>query len=281
VKPIDGSPAKSAGLLAADVILAIDGTSVGGLTVDAAIGKIRGPKGTVVTLSIQRGTAAPVDLKVTRDVVQEQEVDSQVLANGKVGYIRLAGFSDAAATEVKAALKAHVDAGRTKLILDLRGNPGGFITAARTVASQFIGSGVIFWEQDAQGVQTAVDAETGGVATDPGVTVVCLIDGGSASASEIVAGALQDTKRATLVGQTSFGKGTVQQWQELTGEGGAFKLTIARWLTPDKRWIHKVGLTPDVVVTIPANAPIGTDLTLEKALQVLGVSAAAGWPAAA
>jgi len=281
VKPIDGSPAKSAGLLAADAILAIDGTSVGGLTVDAAIGKIRGPKGTVVTLSIQRGTAAPVDLKVTRDVVQEQEVDSQVLANGKVGYIRLAGFSDAAATEVKAALKAHVDAGRTKLILDLRGNPGGFITAARTVASQFIGSGVIFWEQDAQGVQTAVDAETGGVATDPGVTVVCLIDGGSASASEIVAGALQDTKRATLVGQTSFGKGTVQQWQELTGEGGAFKLTIARWLTPDKRWIHKVGLTPDVVVTIPANAPIGTDLTLEKALQVLGVSAAAGWPAAA
>ena len=119
------------------------------------------------------------------------------------------------------------------------------------------------------------------IVAGPGVTVVCLIDGGSASASEIVAGALQDTKRATLVGQTSFGKGTVQQWQELTGEGGAFKLTIARWLTPDKRWIHKVGLTPDVVVTIPANAPIGTDLTLEKALQVLGVSAAAGWPAAA
>ena len=111
--------------------------------------------------------------------------------------------------------------------------------------------------------------------------IVCLIDGGSASASEIVAGALQDTKRATLVGQTSFGKGTVQQWQELSGEGGAFKLTIARWLTPDKRWIHDVGLTPDVVVEIPADLPSGEDPTLDKALEVLGASADAGGRAAA
>ena len=93
------------------------------------------------------------------------------------------------------------------------------------------------------------------MATDPGLRVLVLIDGGSASASEIVAGALQDTGRATLVGQQSFGKGTVQQWQELTGEGGAFKLTIARWLTPKKRWIHDVGLTPDVVVTLPDPVP--------------------------
>jgi len=111
---------------------------------------------------------------------------------------------------------------------------------------------------------------------------VVLIDGGSASASEIVAGALQDTKRATLVGQQSFGKGTVQQWQELSGAGGAFKLTVARWLTPDKRWIHKVGLTPDVVVTLPDPLPAGSDPTLDKALQVLGAPAAsAGVKAAA
>ena len=112
-----------------------------------------------------------------------------------------------------------------------------------------------------------------GVATDPTIQVVVLIDGGSASASEIVAGALQDSERATLVGQQSFGKGTVQQWQELSGEGGAFKLTVARWLTPDKRWIHQVGLTPDVVVTLPVPVPAGTDPDLDRALEVLAGSA--------
>ena len=144
------------------------------------------------------------------------------------------------------------------------------------MASEFIGSGVIFWEQDAKGTQVSTDALPDGVATDPALHIVCLVDGGSASASEIVAGALQDSKRATLVGQQSFGKGTVQQWQELTGEGGAFKLTIARWLTPDKRWIHGVGLTPDVTVVIPADLPAGEDPTLDKALEVLGASAGSG-----
>ncbi len=205
--------------------------------------------------------------------MQTKEVDSRVLGGGTVGYLAVSGFSDAAADDVVTALKEHLAAGRTRLILDLRGDPGGYVTAARKIASQFIGSGVIFWEQDAQGAQTATNAQGDGVATDPALKVVVLIDGGSASASEIVAGALQDTKRATLVGQQSYGKGTVQQWQELTGEGGAFKLTIARWLTPDKRWIHKVGLTPDVVVTLPSPVPAGTDPTLDKALEVLGGSA--------
>jgi carboxyl-terminal processing protease len=181
----------------------------------------------------------------------------------------LKGFSDAGATQLKEALAAHLDAGRTKLILDLRGDPGGYVTAARSIASEFIGSGVIFWEQDASGQQVATEALPGGIATDPELQIVCLIDGGSASASEIVAGALQDSGRATLVGQTSFGKGTVQQWQELPGEGGAFRLTIARWLTPDKRWIHGLGLTPDVVVTLPDPVPAGTDPTLDKALEIL------------
>jgi carboxyl-terminal processing protease len=113
------------------------------------------------------------------------------------------------------------------------------------------------------------------VATDPGLQIVCLIDGGTASASEIVAGALQDTGRATLVGQVSFGKGTVQQWQELSGEGGAFRLTVARWLTPEKRWIHGTGLTPDVVVTLPDPVPADSDPTLDRALEVLGEQAAA------
>jgi carboxyl-terminal processing protease len=268
-KPIEGSPAETAGVKPGDIVVAVDGISLDGLTLDAARARIRGPKGSVVTLSITRG-GAPIQIAITRDVVQSKEVDSKALADGTVGYVRLSGFSDAAADEVVKALSAHLAAGRTKLILDLRGNPGGFVTAARKIASQFIASGPIFWEQDAKGNQISTDALGDGVATNPDIRLVVLIDGGSASASEIVAGALQDTKRATLVGQQSFGKGTVQQWQELTGEGGAFKLTIARWLTPDKRWIHTVGLTPDVPVVLPNPVPAGADPTLDKGLEVLG-----------
>ncbi len=199
---------------------------------------------------------------------------SRDYADGTVGYVRLNGFSDRGATELTAALRQHLDAKRTELILDLRGNPGGYVTAARAVASQFIASGPVFWEQDASGAQVETDAQPGGVATSADIRVICLIDGGSASASEIVAGALQDTGRATLVGQTSFGKGTVQQWQELTGEGGAFRLTIAKWLTPSKRWIHDVGIEPNVAVDVPPNLPAGADPTLDRALEIFGAGAA-------
>ena len=273
VASMDGSPAERAGLTAGDLVLEADGVSLDGLTVGAARDRIRGPKGTVVTLTIRRGSDDPFQLEITRDVVQQKEVDSTVLAGGTVGYVRLTGFSDAAADQLSDAFAGHVKAGRTRLILDLRGNPGGYVTAARKVASQFIDSGVIFWEQDAAGTQIATEALGDGVATDPKLRIVCLIDGGSASASEIVAGALQDARRATLVGAQSFGKGTVQQWQELTGEAGAFKLTIARWLTPDKRWIHQTGLTPDVVVTLADPVPPGTDPILDRALEVLDASA--------
>jgi carboxyl-terminal processing protease len=281
IAPIAESPAEKAGLKSGDLILAADGTSLDGLTVDEARDRIRGPKGSVVTLTVRRGADDPFDLAITRDVVHEREVVTKDLADGTVGYVRLSGFSDDGAIELRDALEADIMAGQTKLILDLRGNPGGYVTAARSVASQFIGSGVIFWEQDSKGGQVATDASPEGVATGPNLQIVCLIDGGSASASEIVAGALQDSKRATIVGQTSFGKGTVQQWQELSGEGGAFKLTIARWLTPNKRWIHDVGLTPDVAVELPADLSSGEDPTLDKALELLGASADAGGRAAA
>ena len=251
-RPIPGSPAATAGVLPGDVVVAVDGAAVDGLDVDGALGRIRGKKGTVVKLALQRD-GSPVELAITRDIVQEAEVETRALAGGAVGYVRVSGFSDASADAVVDGLKANLAAGRTKLILDLRGNPGGYVTAARKIASQFVGSGVLFWEQDAKGNQIPTEALGDGVATDPKIQLVVLIDHGSASASEIVAGALQDTKRATLVGQQSFGKGTVQQWQQLSGEGGAFKLTVARWLTPDKRWIHTVGLTPDVVVDAPGS----------------------------
>lgn len=268
--PLPGSPAERIGLKAGDVVTLVDGTSVAGLTVDAARDRIRGPKGSAVALTIDRGDGVPLLISITRDVVQMQEVESRALADGTIGYVRIAGFSDAAADDVVKALTAHLAAGRKRLVIDLRGDPGGYVTAARKIASQFIAGGVVFWQQDAQGNQVPTGALTDGVATDPHVRVAVLIDGGSASASEIVAGALQDTKRAVLIGRHSYGKGTIQQWQELTGEGGAFKLTVARWLTPDKRWINGTGLIPDVEVTLPAVVRPGTDPDLDRALEILG-----------
>jgi carboxyl-terminal processing protease len=268
VSPIDGSPAQKAGLLAGDAILKIDGAGLDGLTVDGARDKVRGKKGTTVVLTIQRDARTPFDVSIIRDVIVQKEVTSKDLANGDVGYIRVTGFSDNSAGQFHDALKADLDAGRKKIILDLRGNPGGFVTAARRIASEFIGSGPIFWEQDAQGKQVETDASAGGLATSDAVKLVVLVDKGSASASEIVAGALQDRHRATLVGETTFGKGTVQQWIELQ-DNGALKLTIARWLTPNKRWIHHVGLTPDVTVAAPAQPDPTKDPQLDKAVETI------------
>jgi carboxyl-terminal processing protease len=232
VSPIAGSPAEKAGVKPADVIAAVDGQSLEGLTVDAARARIRGPKGTTVTLSIVRGSDH-IDIKIVRDTIVQQEVVAKDLAGKTVGYIGITGFSDHATDQVASALKADLANGEKKIILDLRGNPGGFVTAARAIASDFIAKGPIYWQEDAKGNKTEVDAQPGGPATDPSIKVVVLIDKGSASASEIVAGALQDTKRATLVGQQSFGKGTVQQWLTLEQDTGGFRLTIAKWLTPN------------------------------------------------
>ncbi|MEA2673045.1 MAG: carboxyl-terminal processing protease [Chloroflexota bacterium] len=300
VSPIPGSPTEAAGLLAGDIIAMVDGVSLDGLTPDQARDKVRGAAGTSVVLHIQRysapveasGSPAPVasgapgaspaprqllkefDVTLVRAKIQRRETTARELANGTVGYIQLTGFSDEGANEVKDELTADVGKGITKIVLDLRGNPGGFVTDAEKVASDFIAAGPIMWREDANGVQTETDASGGGVATDSKIQVVVLIDKGSASAAEIVAGALQDRQRAKLIGQTSFGKGTVQEWIEL-GDLGGVKLTVEKWLTPNKRWIHHLGLTPDVAVTVPTNTPPGSDPVLDKALEVLAGSAAA------
>jgi carboxyl-terminal processing protease len=268
VTPIDGSPSQKAGVKAGDIITAVDGASLDGLTVDGARNKIRGKKGTEVTLTIVRGTAAPIDIKVVRDVIVSQEVIGKDLANGQVGYIAVTGFSDNAASKFHDVLQADLKAGETRFILDLRGNPGGYVTAARAIASEFIKDGPIFWEEDSSGAQTPTPATGQGLAMADSIKLVVLVDKGSASASEIVAGALQDTKRATIVGETSFGKGTVQQWIQLQ-DGSALKLTIAKWLTPDKRWIHHVGIIPDVPVATPANPTAGVDPVEDKAVELL------------
>jgi carboxyl-terminal processing protease len=273
IAPIEGSPAAKAGLKPGDVVATVDGSTLDGLSIDAARDRIRGKKGTQIRLTIERQGQASFEVTITRDVIQQKEVIAKDLADGKVGYIRLTGFSTAGAKGVHTELAADIAAGRKKIILDLRGNPGGFVEAARDVASEFIGDGPLFWQESADGTKTATNATAGGAATDPSIEVVVLIDRGSASASEIVAAALQDRERATLVGETTFGKGTVQEWTTLEGAGG-FRLTIAKWLTPDQHWIHKVGVKPDVAVTVPPDVAAGVDPVLDKALEVLGVQAA-------
>ncbi len=275
---IQGAPADKAGVLPGDRILTIDGQTLAG-SVDAAVARIRGAKGTTVVLGIRRaGSSSPIEISIVRDVVVQQEVETRSLAGGTVGYVRLVGFSDQSARAFAAAVKADVAAGQSRLVIDLRGDLGGYITAAQAVASQFLANGVIFYEQGADGVQVPTDATAGGAATDPRIKVVVLVDGNTASASEIVAGALQARGRAELIGSQTYGKGTIQAFQQLSADSGGFRLTIAKWLTPNNVWIHHVGLTPDIPVTTPANTPAGSDPVLDKALQVLAAAPSAAAP---
>lgn len=269
VAPLSGSPAEQAGLLPGDVIDGIDGAPLTGLSVDQARGKVRGPKDTTVVLRIRRGTGIPFEVSITRAIIVQPEVETETLARGRVGYVKLSGFSDRAGDEFHDAVAAAVGGGQRQLIVDLRGNPGGFVTAAREIASEFLADGTVFWQEDADGNLTETAVKPGGAATDPSIELAVLVDGGSASASEIVAGALHDRGRAILVGTQTFGKGTVQQWTQLEDDNGGFRLTIAKWLTPDRTWIHGVGIAPDVLVTDAPSKP-GDDPVVDAALKALG-----------
>jgi carboxyl-terminal processing protease len=265
---IPGSPADTSGLLPDDQLTAVDGVPVEGSTVDDTVLRVRGPRGTTVALSLLRA-GKPLELSVTRDVIQSSSVSEQLLADGTVGYLRIDGFSASAAQDFQAGLQAQLDQGVRKFALDLRDDPGGFVDAALSIASQFVASGPIYWEEHADGVKVPVMAEPDGIATDPGIELVVLVNSGSASASEILAGALQDTGRGALVGETTYGKGTIQQWHQLSGDSGGFRLSIAKWLTPNQTWIHGTGITPNVVVPFPDDTPQGQDPQLDKALQIL------------
>jgi len=269
VRVLRGSPALEAGLQADDVVLSVDEQSVIGSTLEETVAKVRGQKGTPVTLGLERDGRL-LDLTIVRGVIDTEEVRSEVLADGQVGYLKIDGFSSSADDDFVKELRLLVeDQGIDSLILDLRDDPGGFVNVAQTVASQFIAEGPIYWQETADGRQEAFQASPDGVATDPGIELVLLVNGGSASASEIVAGALQDTGRATLLGETTFGKGTIQQWIELSGDNGGFRLSVAKWLTPDKTWVHETGITPDVVVPRPEDTPAGEDPQLDRALELL------------
>lgn len=248
VEVLADSPALAAGLLADDVVTAVDGEALAGRSIDDAVALVRGPRGSDVTLTLERAGEEQT-MPITRGLVLSRDVRAATLADGSVGYLRVDAFSERAGEDFAEALRAHLAAGVDGLVIDLRDDPGGFVDAAVAIAGQFLPGGPVYWEEDAAGRQVSVDAAGDGLATDMALPVAVLVDERSASASEIVAGALQDAGRATLVGAPTFGKGKVQEWSQLPGDSGGLRLSVAKWLTREKRWIDGTGLQPDVLVS--------------------------------
>jgi carboxyl-terminal processing protease len=267
-EPMKGSPAEAAGIKAGDKILAIDGENVTGVLPEVARQKVLGPEGTQVILTIQRvGVEQPFDVTVTRAQITIPSTDYRMLDNN-IAYIRLSAFSETTSDELRSALKELMANNPKGLILDLRYNSGGYLEAAIQVASEFLPDGVVAYEEYSDGTKDTFDLRGKGLATQ--VKMVVLVNEWSASASELVAGALQDRGRAQLVGVKTYGKGTVQNWIALSDNEGAIRVTIARWLTPNQRNVTGTGLSPDVVVEInDAEAQAGTDAQLNKAVEIL------------
>lgn len=262
VSPLTGSPAELAGLKAKDVLTKVNGEAIDGLTVDVVVKKIRGPKGTDVTLTLIRdGIAQPLDLKITRDTIIVKSVTSKML--GSVGYMEINQFGEDTVAGVAEAVKELGEKKPKALIIDLRNNPGGFLNDVPPIAGHFIAPSVVVKEKYRGG--KIDELRTNAIPEMPNIPLFVLINGGSASASEILAGALQDYKRATLIGEKSFGKGSVQELLDLPGNT-ALRLTIAEWLTPLDRGINKIGITPDVVIKDAKTDSV--DPVLAKALEL-------------
>jgi len=275
VTPFDGSPAEAAGVHGGDVILAVDRESVNGSTIDEQVERVRGPAGTDVTLTIRRDEEE-FDLTITRAKIIVVEVESEML-DDHVGYVALHNFSVNASEQFSESLGDLLDQGADQIVFDLRNNPGGYISAAQEVASEFVADGLLFTQESAGDQVIEWEATDGGQATDPSIEVVVLINGGSASASEIVAAALEETDRATLIGEPTFGKNTVQIWDELAN-GGGVRITISRWFTPNHLSVAPDGVQPDIVVSVPEGTPADADPVLDRALAYLAtVDQDAAW----
>jgi carboxyl-terminal processing protease len=249
VTPIDNTPASRAGIRTGDVITAVNGKSIQGLSIDDLINQISGPAGSKITLTIQReGVDHPLEFPLRREVIRIQVVN-QRMDSDRIGYVRLAEFTEHANDALRSAIKSlkHQAHGKLKaLVLDLRNNPGGLLDEAVAVSSNFIAHGEVVSIRARQPEDGAwVDAN--GTDLLDGAPLVVLINAGSASSSEVVAGALQDHRRAVLVGTRSFGKGSVQTVTPLSS-GGAIRLTTARYFTPSGRSVQGFGITPDVSV---------------------------------
>ena len=268
--PLPNNPAAKAGILSGDILIAVDGNEIPAeMTVEEIANIIRGEKGTEVTLTvIHPDTTEPVDITIVRDDILIPSVAYRLLEEDPtIGYIWLTRFSGESNGEIEAAMTDLQTQGATQLILDLRGNGGGLLDAAIAIADQFLADGPIMHQESAiEGTKTYT-ATAGTVAGD--MSVVILINGGTASASEILAGALQDRGRATLVGQQSFGKGSVQLVYDLS-DGSSVHVTSARWFTPDRNAIDQQGLTPDIVVEpTPEAIENNRDETLARAILYL------------
>ncbi len=264
---VRNSPAQRAGLADRDVITAIDGTSTTGMTVDDVAGQLRGPKGTTVAITIDRAGETK-EFSVTRDVIQREDVVSDVLADGKVGYLKIAGFSSGSSDDFHNLLDELITTDKVQaIVLDLRDDPGGYVDAAQKIASEFVSDKPLYFEQAATGDPQPQQPIPGGVATSQSIPVVVLVNGGTASASEIVSAAIQGNGRGQLIGFKTYGKGTIQEFKELPDAGG-YRLSVRKWLTPDLTWIHGVGLFPNVEIEPPDNQAAGQDVVLDKGVQV-------------
>ncbi len=276
VSPLEGSPAKAAGIRAGDIILAIDGKEItSSETVYDVVAKIRGESGTKVTLTVlHKGASQSVDIEITRS---EITVPSMALSytgtNGDIAVLKVNRFTDATYNEWTAnwdeAVNSIVESGAQKMILDLRGNPGGFFNAAIYAADDFLDAGkVIAKDQDSEGKIQDYNSTKGGKLVN--IELVVLVDSGSASASEILSGALKQAGRATIVGEQTYGKGTAQTVLDLS-DGSTLHVTILKWLLPDGGWLNKDNpITPDVEVTYSAeDFQKGNDTQLKKAVEIL------------
>lgn len=252
---IPKTPAQEAGLKSGDQIKAVDGVSTEGKTVEEVVAIVRGPEGEKVTLTIGRAGSADFDVTITRRKFDLPLVSWAMVPGRTVAMIRLDQFATGATKAIQDAIKGARDAGATALILDLRGNPGGYVNEAVGVASQFVGDGNVYQSFDRSGTKTDQPVEKGGLALD--LPLVVLADEGTASAAEIVTGAIQDAGRATVVGVKTFGTGTVLGRFDLQ-DGSALRIGIERWLTRNGRPIWHEGLEPDVTVTLPDGVGIAT-----------------------
>jgi carboxyl-terminal processing protease len=260
------SPAERGGLQSGDIIMAVDGTPLEGDSAYETASRIRGTAGTDVVLTIKRGEEEPFDLTLTRAEVDIPSLSSQTLA-GNVGYIKLWSFGALTADELRTELETLVEAQMPGLILDLRDNPGGLLSTAIQVTGEFLNPGaVVLYEQ--QATHQLRPYRVGGIGVARQIPLVVLVNERSASASEIVAGALAHYDRAVIIGQRTYGKGTVQLPHDLS-DGSQLRVTIARWLTPGKESISDVGISPAIEVEADVTLHIEDDVAVQRALQEL------------
>lgn len=276
IAPLGGTPAQKAGIKPQDIIIKIEDKDTTNMTLPEAVSLIRGAKGTKVNLTIFREGETDTRLfTLTREdiIVRSVEVNYQnTQSDKKVAVIKLSKFGERTESEWNEVVSELLSANSKAVILDLRNNPGGFLSGAVFIASEFLDEGDIVLQENSEGERTPFKVTREGKLTT--IPLVVLINKGSASASEIVAGAIQDRKRGKLVGEKSFGKGTIQEAQDLTG-GTGIHITIAKWLTPESRWVNSTqGLDPDVMIEMGKEDLTGAavkskDLQLEKALELL------------